>query len=135
MQCDQGCRLEALSASFPRLDATTASTTEFAYGDFVRTFALPSGGLQTLSARPTLPATCAAAAAAGSLAITTDPCLPFGLPCGTSCICLGCTDGDNCTGTPLVSAVGRYRLASSFPALDSWLTDCATTATTTTTSG
>jgi hypothetical protein len=100
VQCDQGCRVEALSASFPRLGATTASTSQFAFGEFARTFALPSGGLQTLAARPTLPATCAAAAATGSLAITSDPCLPFGLPCGTSCVCLGCTDGDNCTGTP-----------------------------------
>lgn len=98
--CDQGCRVEALSSSFPRLDANTASTSRFAFGDFERTFALPSGGLQTLSARPTLPAACAAAAK-GSLTLTTDPCLPFGLPCGTSCLCLGCTDGDPCTGTPL----------------------------------
>ncbi|ELR22776.1 uncharacterized protein ACA1_149440 [Acanthamoeba castellanii str. Neff] len=94
--CDQGCRVEALSSSFPRLDANTASTSRFAFGDFERTFALPSGGLQTLSARPTLPAACAAAAK-GSLTLTTDPCLPFGLPCGTSCLCLGCTDGDPCT--------------------------------------
>lgn len=96
VQCSESCRVESLSgASFPSI-ANSQGLTNVDFSGFTRTIDIDSASsISGLSARPQLPSLCTAQTSASS----TDNCLPFGLPCGSSCICLGCTDGDNCTGT------------------------------------
>ena len=96
VQCSDSCRVEPLDTSLPNL-ASTQGITTVSYPAYVRTFDIDSSStFGSLSSQPTLPSLCQAQSSASSAA---NECMPYGLPCGTSCICLGCTDGDNCTGT------------------------------------
>jgi hypothetical protein len=109
VQCSESCRVEPLDRSLFDL-ANTASLTSATYPAYERVFNTASGStFGSLAARPSLPSLCQAQSSASSAA---DSCMPYGLPCGTSCICLGCTDGDNCTGSffpPMVNVFCGWR--------------------------
>jgi hypothetical protein len=96
VQCSESCRVEPLRTSLFDLP-NGAALTSIKYPTYWRTFNVESGStLGSLSSRPSLPSLCQAQSSASSSA---DSCMPYGLPCGSSCVCLGCTDGDNCTST------------------------------------
>merc|ERR1712183_41221 len=87
VQCSESCRVEPLDSSLFDL-ANTASLTSTSYPAYERVFNTASGStFGSLAARPSLPSLCQAQSSASSPA---NSCMPYGLPCGTSCICLGC---------------------------------------------
>ncbi len=109
VQCSESCRVEPLNRSLFDL-ANSARLTSASYSAYERVFNTASGStFSSLSSRPSLPSLCQAQSSASSPA---NSCMPYGLPCGTSCICLGCTDGDNCTGTSTLLSLLRLRLPS-----------------------